>query len=87
MLVGLFILREVKSFPDSKMINSNFLHLITCSRHFDIPAKTRSRMTTATTFSRQNDTGSRVSNTQYRENLLLVVVLYCAIQNDTELKA
>ena len=32
-------------------------------------------MTTATTFSRQNDIGSRMSNTQYWENLLLVVVL------------
>ena len=30
-----------------------------CSRHYDILAKTRSRMTTATTFSRQNDVGSR----------------------------
>ena len=32
-------------------------------------------MTTAITFSRQNDAGSRVSNTQYWENLVLVVVL------------
>ena len=32
-------------------------------------------MTTATTFSRQNDIGSRMSNTQYWENLVLVVVL------------
>ena len=31
-------------------------------------AKTRSRMTTAITFSRHNDTGSRESNTQYWEN-------------------
>ena len=30
---------------------------------------------TAITFSRQNDSGSRVSNTQYWENLVLVVVL------------
>ena len=37
--------------------------------------KTRSRMTTAITFSRQNDAGSRVTNTQYWENLVLVVVL------------
>ena len=43
--------------------------------HYDILAKTRSRVTTATVFSRQNDAGSRVSNTQYWENLLLVVVL------------
>ena len=43
-------------------------------RH-SILAKTRSGMTTATTFSRQNDAGSRASNTQYWENLFLVVVL------------
>jgi len=30
---------------------------------------------TATTFSRQNDAGSRVSTTQYWKNLVLVVVL------------
>ena len=39
------------------------ISVITCFRHQDIRAKTRSRMTTATTFSRQN------------ENLELVVVL------------
>ena len=38
-------------------------HLITCFRHFDILAKTRCGMTTATTFSRQNDAGSRASTT------------------------
>ena len=48
---------------------------MTCFRHYDILAKTRSRVTTATTFSRQNDAGSRLSNTQYWENLVLVVVL------------
>ena len=32
-------------------------------RHYDILAKTRSRMTTAITFSRQNDEGSRTSTT------------------------
>ena len=53
----------------------NVLHLITFSRHYDILAKSRSRMTTATTFSRQNDAGSRMSNTQYWENLVIVVVL------------
>ena len=43
-------------------------------------------MTTAIMFSHQNDAGSRVSNTQYWENLVLVVVLvseskalYCVI--------
>ena len=34
--------------------------------------KTRSRMTAAITFSRQNDVRSRKSTTQYRENLVLV---------------
>ena len=48
---------------------------MTCSRHYDILAKTRNRMTTAITFSRQNDAGSLVTNTQYWENLVLVVVL------------
>ena len=48
---------------------------MTCSRHYDIFAKTRSRMTTVITFSRQNDVGSRVSNTQCWENLVLLVVL------------
>ena len=51
------------------------LHLITCSRQCDILAKTRSRMTTAITFSRQNDAGSRVSNTRYWEYHVLVGVL------------
>ena len=32
-------------------------------------------MTTAVMFYRQNDAGSRVRNTQYRDNLVLVVVL------------
>ena len=40
-----------------------FTDLITCCRYFDILAKTRSRMTTATTFSRHNDAGSRASTT------------------------
>ena len=47
----------------------------TCSCHYDILAKTRRRMTTATTFSHQNDAGSRASTTQYWENLVLEVVL------------
>ena len=48
---------------------------MTCFRHLDILAKTRGRVTTATTFSRQNDAGSRAYTTYYRENLVLVVVL------------
>ena len=39
-------------------------------------------MTTAITFSRQNDAGSRASNTQYWENLFLVVVLISEFQGD-----
>ena len=35
--------------------------MITCFRYYNIRAKTRRRMTTATTFSRQNDVGSRKS--------------------------
>ena len=36
---------------------------MTCFRQHDILAKTRSRMTTANTFSLQNDAGSRASTT------------------------
>ena len=57
------------------MIKLLSLFLITCFRHYDILAKTLSSMTTAITFSRQNDAGSPMSNTQYLENLVLVVVL------------
>jgi len=49
--------------PDPKIIK-----LLTF-RHHDILAKTRSRMTTATTFSRQNDADSRA------RTLVVVVVL------------
>ena len=38
-------------------------------------AKSRCRMTTAITFSRQNDAGSRARNTQHFKNLVVVVVL------------
>ena len=48
---------------------------MTSSRRFDFLAKTRSRMMTAITFSPQNDASSRVSTTQYWENLVLVVLL------------
>ena len=44
-------------FPVAKWLH--FSNLITCSRHYDILAKTRSRMTTAITFSRQNDVASQ----------------------------
>ena len=73
-LARLFILNEGKPSPNSRMIK-----LLTIDnlfpRHFDILAKTRGRMTTAITFSRQNDAGSRVIDTQCWENLVLEVVL------------
>ena len=54
----------------------NFLHLITGSRLYYILAKTRcSSMTMTTMFSRKNDAGSRLNNTQYWENLVLKVIL------------
>ena len=40
-------------------------HLTTCFRHYDILAKTRSRMTMANTFTRQIDTASRAHTTSY----------------------
>ena len=40
-----------------------FPDLITRLRHYDILAKTRSRMTMATKFSRQNDAGPRARTT------------------------
>ena len=33
-------------------------------------------MTMTTMFSRQNDVGSRMNNTQYWENLMLIVILF-----------
>ena len=36
---------------------------MTCSNNYDILAKTRCRMKTATTFSRQNDAASRARST------------------------
>ena len=69
----LFNLESFIVLPVAKWLR--FKNLLTCSRHYDIFTKTRSRMTTATAFSRQNDAGSRVNNTQYWENLVLVVVL------------
>ena len=51
------------------------LRHVTFSRHYDIFAKPRSRVTTAITCSRQNDAGSRSRTTKYWENLVLVIVL------------
>ena len=62
----------------SRQQNDKTTYFDNFSRHYDILAKTRGRMTMAITswrFSRQIDAGSRVSNTQYWENLVLVVVL------------
>ena len=60
----LSLLKEVKPSPDENMIKlQTFDNLFPRVRHYDILAKTRSRMTTATSFSRQNDAGSPVSTT------------------------
>ena len=68
---------KVKLSPDSELPTT-----------VGILAKTRGKMTTAITFSRQNDAGSCVSNTQHWENLVLVVVLiseskalYCLLEH------
>ena len=58
--------KEVKPSSDSKMIKR-----LTCFRHHDILTTTRSRMTTAIRFSRQNDTGSCAHTTR----LVIVLVL------------
>ena len=59
----LSLLKEVKPSPDSKM--TKLLISITLFRHCDIPAKIRSRMTTAITFHPKMTHVSRASNTQY----------------------
>ena len=57
-LTRLFSLKEdIKPFPDRKMIKS--LTFENFFRHYDIPAKTRSRMTTAI----MNEAGSRTRTT------------------------
>ena len=55
------LVKEVAPSPDCKMIK--LLTFDNSFRNFDILAKTRSRVTTATTFSRQNDAGSGASTT------------------------
>ena len=45
------------------MIKLLTLILVTCFRHFHILAKTHGRVTMATTFSHQNDAGSRANAT------------------------
>ena len=72
-LVRLLILKKVKPSPNSKMIKRHTSdNLFPPLRHSC--AKTLSRMTTAITFLRQKHADSRVSNTQYWENLVFVVV-------------
>ena len=78
-------MKEVTRFPDRKMVKQ----LLSWFRQHVIRAKTSSRMTTATTFSRQNDAASRASTTWYWENLVLVLVLvleskglYCRVMRD-----
>ena len=48
---------------------------MTFFRHYDILGQARSRMTTAITFSRQNDAGSRARTIRIKKNLILVVIL------------
>ena len=62
------LLKEGKPSPERKLMKTG-LH------NYDIFVKTCSRMTTAVMFSRQNDADSGVRKTQYRENLVLVVIL------------
>ena len=50
------LVKEVTRSPDRKMIK-----LLTLITRFPYFPKTRSRVTTATTFSRENDAGSRAS--------------------------
>ena len=60
----LSLLKEVKPSPNENMITlQTFGNLFPRVRHCDILAKTRGRMATATSFSRQNDVGLPVSTT------------------------
>ena len=67
------LVKEATPSPDRKM--TKLLTFDNCFPQFDILAKTRSEVTTATRFSRQNEAGSPASFTSYRENLVHVVVL------------
>ena len=66
--------RRLKALFQSQNDKNLNCHLITCSRQKDIFAKTRSRMTTVITFSRQNDAGSPACTTLYWKSLIIVVV-------------
>ena len=66
-------LKKISVLPVAKRLNR--LTVDKSVRHYDILAKTRSKMTTTITFSRQNDAGSRAITTYYGENLVLLVLL------------
>ena len=69
------LVKEVTPSPDRKMIKLlTLIFLINCFRYFDILAKTRSRVTTASTFSRQNAPYERAL-LSIAKNLVPVVVL------------
>ena len=68
---------EVKPSANHKMIKLlTFDHLFPPLQH-SVLSQTHSGVKTAITFSQQNDAGSCVSNTSYRENLLLVSLSGC----------
>ena len=60
-LCSLSLVKQVTRSPDGKMIKLLTFDILFC--HHDIRSKTRGRMTTAATFSRQNNTGSRAYTT------------------------
>ena len=65
-LVWLILLKVVKPSADRKMRKlPTVLVMIACFRQYGIFAKTRSRLTTVTTFCRQNDTCSRARSAYY----------------------
>ena len=66
-------MKEITPSPDCKMIK--LLTFDNFFPHFDTLAKIRSRVTTATSFSRQNDAGSRANTIYHWENLVLAAVL------------
>ena len=62
-----------KPFRDSKRRDHNVSRA--CFRNYAVLTKTRSKETTAISFSRQNDNGSRVRTLCLLENLEVVLVL------------
>ena len=63
-----------KPFRDSKKIDITYVSR-TCFRHYAVLTKTRSKMTTAISFSRQNDTGSLARALCLLEKLVVELVL------------